>query len=1595
MARAAISARAWLRVMIGLGLAAGAGISACSSESGDGGEEARTRTALAPSLGASQRIAELRSAHQARLVLDPESLGTPRTELRPAIPEGSATGFELDARDPSSVHPVLPADLTRTAVLPARVVLPRLASAPIRLLDQKSGTEISFSLQGARPVEIEVASGLALYPAATHDGRDVVQRVTEHGVEDYVVYVERPAEEAVRYDVDLGGVEGLRLVGNVLEMVRGGTPVLRVAPPYIIGADRRRHIAGLEVEGCAYDTSDPDPHRSGLLSVPPPGSRTCTVLVKWAPGQRPGCARKDGSDDCAAVAYPAVLDPYWSTPVNMSYQRMYFATVTNQFTSTEVYAIGGNTGSGAIPYVEYTSNGQTWTSFTQMKTAREGHVAAGTPQLRLFVAGGVGLNTWEYYAGAGWNNPVAFADGTVRRDAAAVKLSDGQVLVAGGCCPLLQTSWLFTEPGTITAGPTLTKPKGAHTLTRLADNRILAAGGLVGTTTFVGDNTVELYTNGQASFTAVAATLPAATFRHKAALLDNGQVLITGGATDITSTRTVHTFATRFNPATNPPSFLATAAMDTKRELHVLFPVAGARAVVAGGRSSDTAFLNTARIYSAAANTWTPFDNLSVARSQAEAAEVFGVVMGGTSGGTTVHKTSERLTLTADGQACPTGGAVLCARGNCVNGVCCFSPSCSTGYTCAPGGTCKLVNGQVCSATNDCASGYCKDSRCCNTDCTTACRTCITGTCSNVVNADDNPECTGANTCNASAACKKKNGQSCSVGTDCVSTYCVNSVCCSTSSCATGYTCAPGGTCKKVNGQSCSFGTDCASTYCVNSVCCNTSSCTTGYTCAPQGTCKLANGQGCSSSGACASNQCVNNVCCTTSSCGTGQICTSPAGTCKKVSGQTCGTGTECASGWCVNSVCCASSGCTTGQVCAAPSGTCKKANGQTCALGTECASGQCVDLVCCNAPSCLNGQTCAPSGSCKKVNGQTCGGGTECVSGQCVNTVCCASSSCASGQVCAAPTGTCKQINGQTCALGSECASTYCTNLVCCNSPSCPSGESCAPSGICKKPNGLDCSLGSECASGFCVSSVCCGVSSCPAGQACAAGTGTCKNATGQSCATGADCASSYCVNSTCCGTSSCLAGYTCAPSGTCKKVNGQLCAAGSECATGFCVNNVCCAASSCSAGQTCAPGGTCKKSNGQTCAAASECASTYCVDGTCCDSTCTEQCMACSADLKQDAKADGVCNFAKTGTDPRSSCVPGALECSEDGECDGSGNCRLAVFGTSCSTGASCLGSFAKGQICDGGGVCIDDSTGIDCAPFACKTGTGCTNPCTSDADCVTGHFCDAAGSCEPTTGLGEPCAADNECQSGICLAEGFCCDLACDGPCETCDKAGAIGKCQPIVGSPPPSKPACPGPTATNPCSGRVCDGTVGASCAGYVTGITCAEAKCEAGVATSAAKCDGKGSCETPQTVDCGAYVCDATTCKQSCATDEDCAGGNKCDVASQKCVSGSSCKGPSTVVDPLGGETDCSPYACAGGRCKESCGSSADCVAGNVCDPSSSRCVDAEADAVAEEEGGCGCRTPGGPTHHAPLLSLFGLALLLASTSVRRKRRRRA
>jgi hypothetical protein len=296
-----------------------------------------------------------------------------------------------------------------------------------------------------------------------------------------------------------------------------------------------------------------------------------------------------------------------------------------------------------------------------------------------------------------------------------------------------------------------------------------------------------------------------------------------------------------------------------------------------------------------------------------------------------------------------------------------------------------------------------------------------------------------------------------------------------------------------------------------------------------------------------------------------------------------------------------------------------------------------------------------------------------------------------------------------------------------------------------------------------------------------------------------------------------------------------------------------------------------------GGECTADKDCvtAAPHCVDGVCCTSTCEGSCVQCNQpNLKGTCTSIAADQPAPSGRAP---CPTEAQStCGRTGKCDGGGSCAYWPKGTVCAPG-SCdpVTNTEKGEAQCNAGACVTPAA-ISCAPRKCDAAMrACAAGCGNDTDCV-GAPC-VGGSCGKV-GDGIACAADAQCISGYC-ADGVCCDAACTGACEYCKFADpGFGKCTAVAqGQPFAPRSPCVGATTT---CGGACSAASRMTCTFPTATTVCITESCSdaTGTQTSAAGCNGAGSCATPTTSSCGLYACNGTVCGASCAADAQCRGG---------------------------------------------------------------------------------------------------------------------
>ncbi|MFO0611156.1 MAG: Dickkopf N-terminal cysteine-rich domain-containing protein [Polyangiaceae bacterium] len=393
------------------------------------------------------------------------------------------------------------------------VELPALANDETALAARAdSSMRLRFRLIGAARSPKEDLDGLALHRDALGRGAHLVRRVAEDGVEDELLFTEKPELERVGWEIDLEHVAGLRLVGSVLELLDStGTPRMRVVAPHVYeaareGAPSRSKDLAIDVEGCAIERGGPLPWDRPVVD---PGGSRCTLWVSWS-----------------GVTYPALVDPVWSATTTdlagdhergtatllpagrvlvagdgySKYAEVFNASsnawsvcnpnvpaatdrAATRLPSGEVMLIGGDVTFAAPTVAVYTIDPQLCTLGIPagLQVGRASHVLETLLDGRILVAGGDANDaTAETYSDAsGWVPTQPMLER--RSGARSTRLPDGRVLVAGGLRPdftPIDSTEIF-DPATNawTAGPNLAKGRWQSPAVTDAKGRFLLFGG--------------------------------------------------------------------------------------------------------------------------------------------------------------------------------------------------------------------------------------------------------------------------------------------------------------------------------------------------------------------------------------------------------------------------------------------------------------------------------------------------------------------------------------------------------------------------------------------------------------------------------------------------------------------------------------------------------------------------------------------------------------------------------------------------------------------------------------------------------------------------------------------------------------------------------------------------------------------------------------------------------------------------------------------------------------------------------------------------------------------------------------------------------------
>jgi N-acetylneuraminic acid mutarotase len=268
-----------------------------------------------------------------------------------------------------------------------------------------------------------------------------------------------------------------------------------------------------------------------------------------------------------------------------------------------------------------------WSLTGDLNTARSGHTATLLPSGKVLVVGGengrvkmrqnyrVTLKSAELYDPASGTWSFTGSLNTARQIHTATLLPDGKVLVAGGADfngIVIGSAELYDPTsGTWSFTGSLNTARDGHTATLLPDGKVLVAGGQ----SLVGDDgdsvfdvtSAELYDPATGTWT-ITGNLNAARYAHAATLLQNGKVLVAGGA--------AHDF---FHPVVssselydlNTGVWSVTGGLNTGRSWYTATILPDGSVLSVGGQTFSGLTV-TAELYNAAAGTWTYTGSLTL-----------------------------------------------------------------------------------------------------------------------------------------------------------------------------------------------------------------------------------------------------------------------------------------------------------------------------------------------------------------------------------------------------------------------------------------------------------------------------------------------------------------------------------------------------------------------------------------------------------------------------------------------------------------------------------------------------------------------------------------------------------------------------------------------------------------------------------------------------------------------------------------------------------------------------------------------------------------------------------------------------------------------
>jgi len=185
-------------------------------------------------------------------------------------------------------------------------------------------------------------------------------------------------------------------------------------------------------------------------------------------------------------------------------------------------------------------------------------------------------------------------------------LANGKVLIAGGYdnSSYLSSAEIYDpETGSTTKAKNMKAARMNHTATLLVNGKVLLIGGRDGKSTI---GSAEIFDPNSGTFTKVSDAF-VARLGHSATLLPNGKVLIAGGSNE----NAYITTAEVFDPETSKTTQLA--GQTTQRTGSTATTLADGKVLIVGGKK-DSAYVSSLELFDPQTGTFSSIENLSIER---------------------------------------------------------------------------------------------------------------------------------------------------------------------------------------------------------------------------------------------------------------------------------------------------------------------------------------------------------------------------------------------------------------------------------------------------------------------------------------------------------------------------------------------------------------------------------------------------------------------------------------------------------------------------------------------------------------------------------------------------------------------------------------------------------------------------------------------------------------------------------------------------------------------------------------------------------------------------------------------------------------------